>query len=91
MMRKESERAHRQVPRFYNKRAWRDRIRPRQLREHPLCQDCQDEGFVKPATDVDHLDGNPNNNAPENLRSRCHSHHSRKTAAVDGGFGNSKG
>lgn len=52
----------------------------------PLCVMCHVEHQrVQPATDVDHLDGNSANNDPENLRSLCHSCHSRRTA-VDQGF-----
>lgn len=74
--------------RFYDKRAWRDRIRPQQLARHPLCEDCLDRGQVTAATDVDHMDGNPHNNSADNLRSLCHACHSRKTVRQDGGFGN---
>jgi 5-methylcytosine-specific restriction protein A len=38
--------------------------------------------------DVDHIDGDSDNDAWDNLRSRCHPCHSRKTATHDGGFGN---
>lgn len=41
---------------------------------------------ITPATDVDHIDGNPRNNAPANLRPLCHSCHSRRTA-TDQSFG----
>ena len=34
---------------------WRTRIRPRQLRRHPLCQDCQDRDLPVPATIADHV------------------------------------
>gem|GEM_PF-4480047 len=37
---------------------------------------------------VDHVDGNPNNNDPANLRTMCVGCHSRKTARENGGFGN---
>jgi len=62
-------------------------------REHPLCVECQKEGRVTPATDVDHiipvtgpddpLFWDPNNHQP-----LCHMHHSTKTATEDGAFGN---
>lgn len=64
--------------------AWRQR-RAEFLAEHPVCIDCG-----APATDADHevprLRGG--SDADENLRARCHRCHSRKTAQVDGGFGN---
>ena len=74
-------------PRFYDKRRWRDRIRPAQLSRYPLCEVCQAVGKVVVATDVDHIDGNTSNNGPDNLMSLCHSCHSIKTAAQDGSFG----
>ena len=80
--------AHRdRGPRFYDKRRWRDRIRPHQLSQYPLCEACSLVGKVVAATDVDHVDGNPNNNSTDNLMSLCHSCHSKKTAAQDGSFG----
>lgn len=77
--------------RVYDTRAWRDRIRPAQLRDKPLCEECETAGLVVAATDVDHIDGNPRNNWATNLRSLCHPCHSRKTARQDGGFGNAAG
>lgn len=50
------------------------RLRAAVLARDPLCRDC-----AQPATDVDHDDGNPGNNAPANLVPRCHGCHSRKT------------
>lgn len=44
----------------------------------------------RPATDVDHRDGDATNNDPENLQGLCRSCHSRKTAREDGGFGNAQ-
>lgn len=73
--------------RFYDRRAWRDGIRPAKLRANPLCEDCEQLGLVVVATDVDHIDGDPLNNVPANLRSLCHPCHSRKTATHDGSFG----
>jgi len=75
--------------RFYDKRLWRDRIRPAQLRREPLCEACLMKGKTVLATDVDHIDGNPYDNDEENLQSLCHECHSRKTVNEDGGFGNS--
>lgn len=72
----------------YDKRSWRDGLRPAKLREDPLCQDCLERGLTAQAQHVDHIDGNNDNDAWENLRSLCASCHSRKTATHDGGFGN---
>ena len=72
--------------RFYDKRAWRDGIRPMKLSQNPLCEICLDNGKLVDATDVDHIDGNSNNNSVDNLQSLCHSCHSRKTARQDGAF-----
>ena len=71
----------------YDKRAWRDGIRPAKLRQDPLCADHLDKGRSVAASEVDHVDGDPANNAPENLRSLCKPCHSAKTARHDGSFG----
>jgi 5-methylcytosine-specific restriction protein A len=72
-----------------NSRAWRA------LRETILVRDlyrCQEQGCGvlcagKGQAHVDHIDGDPNNNEPVNLRTLCVCCHSRKTAREDGGFG----
>ena len=60
------------------------------LRAHPLCSvdDCN-----AAATDVDHIVplAEGGNDSAENLQTLCHSHHSRKTAIEDGGWGRSRG
>lgn len=56
-----------------NSHRWQ-RLRAAVLAREPLCRDCRHV-----ATDVDHDDGNPGNNAPANLVPRCHACHSRKT------------
>lgn len=61
-----------------NSAAWR-KLRASVLADEPLCHDCQRMGRIEPATDVDHDDGNPGNNARANLVPRCHSCHSHKT------------
>lgn len=73
--------------RVYDTRAWRDGIRPAQLRKQPLCEDHLKQGLAILATEVDHADGDPTNNASENLRSLCKACHSSKTAKHDGAFG----
>lgn len=77
--------------RVYDKRYWRDRIRPAQLRRKPVCEHCEVSGKITIATDVDHIDGDPTNNSIDNLQSLCHSCHSIKTAKCDGSFGHGRG
>lgn len=61
--------------------AWQ-RLRAQVLAEEPLCRHCYDDyGRVTPATDVDHIDNDGDNNARENLAPLCHSCHSIKTRA----------
>lgn len=68
--------------------AWR-RLRLLHLHAHPLCEDCLLEGRTTPASEVDHVTplarGGTHDDA--NLRSLCKTHHSRKTARHDRGFG----
>ena len=60
-------------------------IREQHLRREPLCRFCLPT--VTQATDVDHIDGNPRNNADSNLRSLCHACHSGRTARDQSGWG----
>jgi 5-methylcytosine-specific restriction protein A len=59
---------------------WR-RTRDAYLDAHPF---CVDDGCLTIATDVDHIDGKgphgPRGHDWSNLRSLCHSHHSKRTA-----------
>jgi 5-methylcytosine-specific restriction enzyme A len=61
------------------------------LRKYPLCKHCLQEGKLTPATVVDHIVPHKGNTElfwdEENWQSLCDSHHSRKTAKEDGGFG----
>lgn len=67
---------------------WRA-LREAILREEPLCRDCQADGRVTAATDVDHIQAREKGGTDErsNLAPRCHACHSRKTVFEDGGFG----
>jgi 5-methylcytosine-specific restriction protein A len=54
------------------------RDREAYFRAFPICQ--WEEGCIAPATDLDHIDGNPFNRSWENYRGYCRSHHSQRTA-----------
>lgn len=61
------------------------------LIEHPLCAECQRQGRITPATEVDHIIPHKGNKALfwdlDNLQALCHRCHSQKTVKHDGGFG----
>ena len=60
------------------------RLRALILDDEPLCRHCWERGLTVPATDVDHISGDPSDNSRENLAGLCHSCHSIKTAADHG-------
>ncbi len=62
-----------------NGAAWR-KLRAHVLAGEPLCRHCTAKGMTVTATEVDHHDNNPANNALENLQPLCRMHHSLKTA-----------
>ncbi|WP_416058417.1 HNH endonuclease signature motif containing protein [Stenotrophomonas maltophilia] len=64
------------------------RLRAKVLAASPLCVSCQALGRIKPATHVDHVDGDSRNNELANLQGLCAQCHNAKTAREDGGFGN---
>jgi 5-methylcytosine-specific restriction endonuclease McrA len=67
--------------RFYGSRAWL-KLRALQLRRHPLCQRCKEEGRLTVATCVDHVVALAAGGEAldfENLASSCHRCHSLKT------------
>lgn len=73
--------------RFYSSPAWR-RLRALVLRERPVCQVA---GCGRASSHVDHRTAIAAGGARldrANLMALCHSCHSRKTAAVDRGYGN---
>jgi 5-methylcytosine-specific restriction protein A len=61
------------------------------LAKHPLCVHCTNEGGIGAATEVDHIVPHRGNKElfwnRENWQGLCKSHHSKKTALEDGGFG----
>lgn len=67
-----------------NGKAWRD-LRAVVLSEQPLCPECEKDGLIVDAVDVDHIDNNPANNQRSNLVGLCKSHHSIKTNMVVNG------
>jgi hypothetical protein len=73
--------ARRTIP--LNSARWQ-RLRESVLARQPLCRHCQERGIVEPATDVDHVSGDPSDNRLENLQPLCHSCHSIKTARDHG-------
>ena len=64
-------------------RAWK-RIRDRYIKAHPLCEQCQKNGYITPAEEVHHIlplskgGGNETNN----LMALCKSCHSRITVEM---------
>lgn len=72
-------------------RRWR-KARAAYLAAHPLCVMCEAEGVVEQATDLDHIRPHRGDMDlfwdPSNWQGLCERHHSAKTAAEDGGFGN---
>jgi 5-methylcytosine-specific restriction endonuclease McrA len=81
---------------WYNRRLWRDKLRPLVLSNHPLCTKCG-ERTLKPSTHADHIvPFKTGVNEQEqwnlftdlkNLTGLCTECHSEKTATFDGGFG----
>ncbi len=59
---------------------------------NPLCLDCQQDGRVVAAKVVDHIIPHKGDDElfwnQDNWQPLCKSHHSKKTAKQDGGFGN---
>lgn len=70
----------------YSDRRWQ-MIRRAVLGAEPLCRECAKHDRITPATDVDHIDGNPKNNGFDNLQPLCKPCHSRKTALEVGWWG----
>lgn len=66
-----------------NSAAWQ-RLRASVLAGEPLCRACIQRGVHEPATDVDHVSGDPSDNSMENLCPLCHRCHSIKTAMDKG-------
>ena len=63
-----------------NSARWQ-RLREQVLARDPLCRMCN-----APATDVDHISGDPSDNTPANLQGLCHACHSYKTGRERAGL-----
>jgi 5-methylcytosine-specific restriction protein A len=73
------------VHRWYNRAAWRKR-QAHQLRLKPLCEQCEREGRLTPATVVDHVEphkGDYNKFRLGRLQSLCQSCHSSTKAIIE--------
>lgn len=72
---------------------WR-KLRKAFLLKNPLCGKCTEEGLMVDATEVDHIKPHRGDDRlfwdESNWQGLCNSHHSRKTAAENGGFGNAR-
>ena len=70
--------------------AWA-KARKRYLAANPICVECDKEGRLTPATEVDHIEPHKGDYDKfwdeSNWQSLCKSHHSSKTAREDGGWG----
>lgn len=65
---------------FYQTSLWR-KLRGRFIRQHPLCAECERQGFVRAASIVDHIvpiEEGGGMAAEENLQSLCVSCHNKK-------------
>ena len=62
-------------------RAWK-RIRDRYIKAHPLCEECERNGRIKPAEEVHHILplSKGGGNETSNLMALCKSCHSKITA-----------
>ena len=69
---------------FYQSRTWRKASYLYRL-NHPVCEDCLQEGVIKKADVVDHIveikDQWDRRLDETNFRSLCHAHHNSKTAS----------
>ena len=87
--RQEDQRRGSAASRGYGHR-WRQ-AREGYLRAHPLCVECERQGRLTPATDVDHIKPHKGDRTlfwqSSNWQSLCATCHSTKTAREDGGFG----
>ena len=75
-------------PKLYGTNRWR-KLRKQWLTDHPLCVFCTEEGYVKAATELDHIE--PHKGSPElfwsleNLQGLCRYHHRVVKARMERG------
>jgi 5-methylcytosine-specific restriction protein A len=65
------------------------------LKKHPLCVECERNGVVRAATEIDHIRAHRGDkelfwDSKNNWMALCKGHHSQKTIREDGGFGRKK-
>lgn len=85
---KPKQRCKTETRQVHDSRLWRDNIRPIFLKQNPLCVQCEAEGNVREATEVDHIKPIANGGArydANNLQALCKHHHSKKTAQENRG------
>jgi 5-methylcytosine-specific restriction endonuclease McrA len=63
-----------------NGAAWRA-LRAQVLKVEPYCRVCLRIGWLSPAVEVDHINGDGNDNRLDNLQPLCRTHHGQKTRA----------
>lgn len=64
------------------------------IKANPLCKTCKSEGYTTLANVVDHIIPHKGDMVlfwdQSNWQSLCKTHHNKKTAGEDGGFGNAR-
>ena len=67
---------------FYGTSQWKN-LREQYINAHPLCERCEDQGYIVEGREVDHIveieDGGDKTD-PDNLQTLCVSCHRKKTA-----------
>lgn len=74
---------------FYNSTEWRKRSHQYRS-EHPLCEQCETENLITPATVTDHIipiNQGGNKFESSNLKALCAKCHNKKSGGERGGIG----
>lgn len=61
-----------------NRKAWLV-LRASVLRDQPQCVECERDGKLELAREVDHINNDPSDNSRTNLQGLCSMHHAQKT------------